>query len=1630
MVGSKIIPICVTLIFLTAAIPPFPSAASATFSPPINILQTQPAATNVSPNPSENTAWLFGWSYRVPVAITNPPQDLRDHPVMITLDTETLILDEKLKEDVGDLRFALADGTVLPYLITSGINTPSTNVWVRLPSIPLQGTAIYAYYGNADAVSAENQDAAAPSSSTLVLIDDFSGPAIDATKWDISGANPTIDGGTLRINGDSGWTNQGVNSKLVLDSSTSGYTIEYYQMTTASDVTGGIMSGYGPSPLGIYPGVFHYWAGTSSWFKYVDGSRTQISGRIPDTWYKMEIQLKKGAGYTLLANGNVLADDSSYSRNNLTFTIATYNSGDFVYIDNVVIRRIFDFEPTVVFGDEETILPVREDWLNGWKYRREVVMENPNDVPLADHPVIVNFARDDNMKADLGDIRFTTSDGKTAIPYWIENRSDYAKAWVKLQSIPALGSATIYLYYGKRSASSAENGDAIFTFFDDFKTMDTTKWRQSWPVSDGVVAQGYRNNNLVSIENWPFNNVAVHARVQTDRAAPDPQVRFLICASNGEHPEAPPHLTTINDPDASSAVVIWTGGGQKVGYSKAWDTEWHDIVHVKTGENATGFFDDENVVLHMGEMGDFFVAFRINGGRGNTTLRIDHVFVRKIAEKEPTASVGEAEGFAVDNVAPSSAALQFEGEGYWKTVENLGNGSFTVSVLAVDALGGVENAKLYYRYSLDNWTDEVAWKKSAWKLYGTDNSPQLAKQPLADDFNGTSLDSAKWEHVQDTYGAATFSVEDSKLILGAESYLGSFYNKVYSKETYQYGTLEVRASVPSWDPSLSGEHTENAVYFGFWEYTGTVQAFVYIHPRGSGVRFYTKGASGVTQSKLPSDFNPRENHTYAIEWEPGRARLHVDGKLALTHTTDIPSIPLRAALFAWSNSTGSVSKLEVDRIRVTPAYRVEWEFKPEKYGYYEFMSVATDSFGNVEDKGDAFRDNLAEANVRVAKDLVRVAVILAEPSDNPHNENQTWAYFKENTVDYLMKYYDEVSYGALALRFSTSNYNKNNNWYKIGPSSDYDKNPRKYTDDSIIKSAGDFDYNVIDIAVVVPILGYKLWYSNELDDVAGLAFHSQTQTPSGNVWPTIISYSVWDPPNVPGGPDGRTAKWAHEIAHHLRHVIGDGEKLPDLDGETGSSGNVLYWDLMGKSAPFVHLSSWSKEKLGWLDYSLQILNDSGYQKKGWLDSLPSLNYGGQAPLLELTKDTHFLLETRISDVKYSRWDETGFTKALVIYQVDGVGYSTVNLSKTLQSKGESYITKFGKKARFTYFSEENGENTFSILVDVEYPYLEPNTTTASLYTASQKATSQESATENFNQTSPDLDLHAYTFDGKHMGINYETGEYEMGITGASTSGDIFQGSEWISVPSDIEVYFVVSSYDTGEFLKTHLGELENENMTYKFEVSRSDENGVTYISPLVNQAIAPGEEIFHDFEPVQNSDGSYSVEVEHGMNLTSLNEWYNAIDNIPVNVFIKNPAQRKNALKEKFEEVFEALEDTKESQERWGDDADEWDSKENRESGEGRRKCDDREEGRGGGRYPGKDLREDGDGDRGRNKKDCEDDKHGEFAESYREAIEKIEHDILEKLDADGEADWTKEPVLIKEIKAFISLLKKGGFGV
>ncbi|MBE0652341.1 MAG: DUF2341 domain-containing protein, partial [Bacteroidales bacterium] len=120
-------------------------------------------------------------------------------------------------------------------------------------------------------------------------------------------------------------------------------------------------------------------------------------------------------------------------------------------------------------------------WLDpGWAFRDQIDITNPGAVTLSDFQVKVTLDNSFDFalaNTDGSDIRFTTDDGLTQIPYWIEtwdNVSGSATVWVKVPAIPPTGTI-VYIYYGNEVATGTSDGDATFEFFDDFSSSVTSE---------------------------------------------------------------------------------------------------------------------------------------------------------------------------------------------------------------------------------------------------------------------------------------------------------------------------------------------------------------------------------------------------------------------------------------------------------------------------------------------------------------------------------------------------------------------------------------------------------------------------------------------------------------------------------------------------------------------------------------------------------------------------------------------------------------------------------------------------------------------------------------------------------------------------------------------------------------------------------------------------------------------------------------------------------------------------------------------------------------------------------------------------------------------------------------------------
>jgi len=139
------------------------------------------------------------WDYRMPITISNGNASaLTNHEVKIQVNTASLVSAGKMNATGSDIRFlnsgACCDS--LSYFIESGMNTALTDIWVKVPAVPANGTAtIYMVYGNAAAPAGSNPAA------TFSLFDGFDGNALSAFSVSPCGSGTnTVAGGNLVMN--------------------------------------------------------------------------------------------------------------------------------------------------------------------------------------------------------------------------------------------------------------------------------------------------------------------------------------------------------------------------------------------------------------------------------------------------------------------------------------------------------------------------------------------------------------------------------------------------------------------------------------------------------------------------------------------------------------------------------------------------------------------------------------------------------------------------------------------------------------------------------------------------------------------------------------------------------------------------------------------------------------------------------------------------------------------------------------------------------------------------------------------------------------------------------------------------------------------------------------------------------------------------------------------------------------------------------------------------------------------------------------------------------------------------------------------------------------------------------------
>jgi M6 family metalloprotease-like protein len=347
--------------------------------------------------------------------------------------------------------------------------------------------------------------------------------------------------------------------------------------------------------------------------------------------------------------------------------------------------------------------------------------------------------------------------------------------------------------------------------------------------------------------------------------------------------------------------------------------------------------------------------------------------------------------------------------------------------------------------------------------------------------------------------------------------------------------------------------------------------------------------------------------------------------------------------------------------------------------------------------------------------------------------------------------------------------------------------------------------------------------------------------------------------------------WAHEVGHTLfsRHMLwAKWNRVSDrynYQQPWGKYGDINNWGLMGAgnwwgdpmaSNP-VHMSAFSKEAAGWLSYQAAEL--------GKQYTLKALESGSGATALQIddpnvaNPEWYYLLEARQAGGWYGA-PESG----VVLYMVTWDSAHNHHTINTLPpQEGDHYATGLGgrsyeraafqtasnrtvyripsRKLEFRIHSESTADG-YSAVVSVSVYTPTAIVGAAVAPAAVPPPAAPPTVTANLDGPLPDIDLHAYDDQGRHVGLNYETGEYELQIPGAVASGDLRGAEEWIYVPEGTAVRYEVSAYKTEQFLAANPAfRADAKPQEFEIEYGRFDHEGTYTVASARKQEVASGQ---------------------------------------------------------------------------------------------------------------------------------------------------------------------------------------------
>jgi hypothetical protein len=339
-------------------------------------------------------------------------------------------------------------------------------------------------------------------------------------------------------------------------------------------------------------------------------------------------------------------------------------------------------------------------WNTNWQYRIPITLgsrpENyqvqiviPSVVPLSDYP----------------SIRFLSGENGYLLPYWIEKSENQYNAngpniaWVRVLDnsndsySSYLGGNTIYMYYHNPGAVSAENGDNVFLFWDDFgggtgaggqSALDNSKWGpsgtgvdvyqtalrlQDYSDSDGFLEHGGGQGLTTTEENtkriieFRIKDTAVwRGGVELSGPNDSKLEAWSIYPNGGTSGNPPRFFSGGNFGSFDLQTDVWYIGNLIFYGDNSTNKNLIKALLYSGGDNAQYRQLLENNISAISKDWapgasntiDKYKPWVWNGG-GNDTYYYDWFFVRLYTDPEPSVTFGAVEALPTQPVLSSPA---------------------------------------------------------------------------------------------------------------------------------------------------------------------------------------------------------------------------------------------------------------------------------------------------------------------------------------------------------------------------------------------------------------------------------------------------------------------------------------------------------------------------------------------------------------------------------------------------------------------------------------------------------------------------------------------------------------------------------------------------------------------------------------------------------------------------------------------------------------------------------------------------------------------------------------------------------------------------------------------------------------